>query len=212
MVRFIFLNDVSNLWSFSEHQKFRGEVEAIFETSVRGLLSLLGCPLLLSRPLFLTEFRGFHEGTKFCTIWRFKLLSSSKDSYKITLEQDVRGRRISKNFTIKKYIKPENFIKEILSITSSYNKNKIKILEQKVIKNNIYRHFDNEYKGVKVEASVLINKKIYKLTYILSKKIPILNLVMFSIEQHVKGRREYDLKNYIILKEYSYKGRFKKLW
>ncbi len=142
---------------------------------------------------------------------KIKLLEVNKKDYKISLEQDVRGRKLSKQFTIKKDIKPENFIKEMLRITSGYNKNKIEILEQKIDKNHTYKRFDNEYKGVKIEAIVLMNNKKYKLSYILSKKIPILNLVMFTIEQHIKGRKEYDLKNFVILKEYSYKGKLKKL-
>ncbi|MBN2694615.1 hypothetical protein JXR93_08130 [bacterium] len=156
------------------------------------------------------EYRFFADGNYDGSL-SMKPLNITETGY--TLEVDFKMGSIhqTKTFEMPLQINKEEFVEKMIEITSSYNKSSIKILSKKIINNYTYEYKDRKYKGTKIDVDVEIDGNPYTLTYTLYDKVPLLNILRFSIIQKIKTKKEYTLENMILIQTYKTEGTLYKL-
>jgi len=156
------------------------------------------------------EYRFIADGSYEASLI-MKVTDVRENQYSLTVEFKSGSVQHKKNIIVKKNIKSEDFLKEILTITSTYNKEKINIISQKIDDDYTYIYKDRKYKGALITAEIEIEQKKYKLSYTLSNEIPILNILRFSITQNVEGKKKYPIENLMLIKTFGNKDKLRKL-
>lgn len=174
------------------------------------LLFFIAISLVAQQVDDICEYRFLADGSYEASLI-MKVTEVKETEYSLLIEFKAGSVQHKKNVVVKKDIKSEDFLKEMLAITSTYNKNKINIISQKINDDYTYVYKDRSYKGSLITAEVEIEQKKYKLSYTLSTEIPILNILRFSITQDVEGKKKYPIENMMLIKTFGNKDKLRKL-
>ena len=135
----------------------------------------------------------------------------NENSFKLKILQRNGAVKASKTLTFPKELKKDNILKTIIDLTKSYTDYNIKINYSHIEDNYKFLYRQKKYKGILVKAHLLINDKIYKISYIFSKEIPVTGLFRFTITQDINSKKKYKFKNIMLIKECKTKGKLIKL-
>ncbi len=156
------------------------------------------------------EYRFFADGNYDGSL-TMKPLNITDKGYTLEVDFKMGSLHQTKTFEMPLKIEVNEFIDKMIEITLSYNKSSIKIISKKIINNYTYDYKDRVYKGKKIEAEIDVDGKQYTLTYTLYDKIPLLNILRFSIIQKVSTKKDYILDNAILIQTYKTEGTLHKL-
>lgn len=130
-----------------------------------------------------------------------KLLVTQRNGA-ITTKKEV---LLNKDFNI------ENALDSFIRIMKAGSKKEIKLKSSKITDDYKFVYRAKKYTGYLIKASIEIDKKLYRVSYIFSEELPLLGLFRFTITQDVKSKRNYRFKNIMLIKECKINGKLIKL-
>jgi len=134
-----------------------------------------------------------------------------EDDLELLITQRNGAITVNKTVKLKKDLDKDEVFNTFFELMKK-NINTEVILKSKSIINDYKFSFRNKkYLGFLIKATLEIDKKLYRVTYIFSKEMPILGLFRFTITQYVKSKKKYKFKNIMLIKKCNLKGKIIKL-
>ena len=140
-----------------------------------------------------------------------KVVKLEEKNFNLTIKQRNGAVVRKKTLKVPLGFNKENISDIILKLTSDYNKDKIKVVYKNIKDGYKFQYRGKKYKGFLLKLHLMINKKLYKLSYIFSEEFPVLGLFRFTVAQDISSKKKYKFKNVMLLKECRVKGKLIKL-
>lgn len=140
-----------------------------------------------------------------------KLVKIEGDKLTLDLEHVVGSLRKQRIVAVDQKKLKTDFLGTMLRLTSEYNKDAIKVIQKKRSPFT-FQYREKFYPGERIVADIEIKGIKYQLIYVLSPKIPILNLLKFQIIQDaIVNGKKVKADSTIFIKDFGQPGKLKKL-